>query len=289
MASISSPREGGSTFVKVPLPCSPGPISFDSKRGKFVRFFPAVRDSDGLIITESRKVDINMPRFMVVAVNFFKITGGQPQKGNPSNFIGVSSPVVVTDKGAKWEQYIPVWVGNESTPAYVDKWANMKESVENKGGKYTEVLFVISPEYPTELLMLELYGYALGAFSQCVKDTFKYKSNLVATTHTLSCEGFEGYAISGTNYVKPVFKITPFGEASRGYSVMYPRLLEFSRQVDTYGDTLALHQQLPPELASTPKAPPTGGTVAQENYPADPFPAEEYTWSATDNIEDLPF
>ena len=134
MASLTQPREGSGS--KVALPSKPGSISFDSKRGKFVRYFPAVKDpTTGMTLEADRKVDINTPKFMVVAVNFFKVTGGQPQKGNPANFVGVSSPMIVTDKGAKWDQLVSVWVGNDTTPAYTGKWADIKEGVENKGGK----------------------------------------------------------------------------------------------------------------------------------------------------------
>ena len=55
-----------------------GTISFNAKEGKFYCYFPAEKDGHGNIIKEGANVEVSNPKFMVVGVNFSRVTHSHP-------------------------------------------------------------------------------------------------------------------------------------------------------------------------------------------------------------------
>ena len=282
MASLTQPAESGQASAKSP---ATGTLRFSAEAGVFFRYFPAQTDGNGNILSEAQKVEVKHPKFMLVAVNFFRVTGGRPDPKNRENFLSVSSPLIVTDKGYKWEQLIPVWVGRgNKTPSFLGKWADIKEAVKGQHGKYTEIVFVVCADWPNELLMLEISGEVGNSFRTAQMNSVgKYKSELVSVSHTITMTGLEAYEVSRNTFQKPIFKIEKYGTTSPGYDKMYPLLLDFSRAVDEYGDALALNQK-----SETNEAAPKSTGAAQRHEPADnSFAGAEPPPSS--DFDDLPF
>jgi hypothetical protein len=273
-----------------------GTASFNAKEGKFYCYFPAKRDASGNVTKEAENAEIRNPKFMVVGVNFFRVVGGKPDRKDRTKFIGVSSPIVVTDKGFRWGQLIPVWVGREEkTPAIYGTWSEIKDQVDAKGGKYAELVFVVCADWPDRLFILELSGYAIPQFKDAVKACTgsSFTSSLVKSPHILEMSGAESYDIDGRTFWKPVFSVSKFNEGSKGHSQMMPVLMSFSEQVDAYGDDIAIMQKSgdllsPEEVAknATPTATPTP-------TPQPPSNAEPVNANITANHgvtdDDLPF
>ena len=223
-----------------------GTISFNAKEGRFYCYFPAEKDSNGNITKEGANVEVRNPKFMVVGVNFFRVIGGKPDRKDRTKFIGVSSPIIVTDKGFKWGQLIPVWVGrDDKSPAITGTWSEIKDAVDAKGGKYAELVFVVCADWPDRLLLLELSGYTIGQFKDAVKAATgsNFSSSLVKSPHIVEMVNTDGYEIDGRTFLKPVFRIMPFNAQSKGYEQMLPILMGFSQKVDAYGDELAALQK----------------------------------------------
>jgi len=242
MASITNPH-GDTSRAKLP---SAGIITFDAKEGKFSAYFSAVKDSQGQVIREAFNAPVRNPKFMIVSVGFFRIVGGKPDRKDRTRFIGVSSPVVCSDKGYKWGQLIPVWVGRDSqTPEFFGTWSEIKEKVEAKGGRYAELLFVLAADFPDKLLLLELTGYSISQLKDEVKRATKssYTSALVNGVHSLQMVGTDEYEIDGRTFKKPIFQVAPFNEQSNGYAKIFPILVELSAQTDAYSDDLASKQK----------------------------------------------
>lgn len=308
MASITNPRGENSSRASLP---SVGIVTFNAKEGKFSTYFQAVKNEKGEVVKEAFNAPIRNPKFMVVSVGFFRIVGGKPDRKDRTRFIGVSSPVVCSDKGFKWSQYIPVWVGRDSqTPDFYGTWSEIKEKVEGKGGRYAELLFVLAADYPDRLLLLELTGYSISQLKDAVKlaTNSNYTSALVEGIHTLEMVATDEYDIDGRIFKKPVFQVLPFNEKSNGYQKIYPILVELSQQTDAYGDELAAKQKsgdlqptrdgqegqertaLPhPDSRFPSSERPTGGstTTAEREYPA--RPEDDEPEPQNQNFDDLPF
>lgn len=310
MASLTNPHEG-TTATREP---SLGIITFSGKDGKFSVYFPAQRDAQGNVTKDAATVPLRFPRFMVVSVGFFRIVGGKPDRKDRSKFIGVSSPIVCSDKGYKWSQLIPVWVGRDSrTPDFYGTWSEIKEKVESKGGRYAELLFVVTPEFPDKLLLLELTGYSISQLKDAVKlfNGSNFTSSLVNGAHVLEMVNTDAYDIDGREFLKPVFQVSAFTKANKGYDQLYPVLVEFSRQVDDYGDALAAKQKSgdltnggdAPAQQPLPAPDSVLGAPQSRQEPANPYvPSEEPGWNAggappatepdsgeTSYTDDLPF
>jgi len=261
MASLTNPREGASVTREPSL----GIITFSGKDGKFSVYFPAQRDAQGNITKDAANVPLRFPRFMVVSVGFFRVVGGKPDRKDRTKFVGVSSPIICSDKGYKWSQLIPVWVGRESqTPEFYGTWSEIKEKIEAKGGRYAELLFVVTPEFPDKLLLLELTGYSMSQLKEAVKlfNGSNYTSSLVNGAHVVEMVNTDAYEIDGRTFLKPVFQVSSFTKANKGYDQLNPILIEFSSQVDSYSDALAAKQKSG-DLTNG-----GGGSTAQQPLPA---------------------
>lgn len=262
MASLTNPYEGPTNVIRDP---SLGSISFSGKDGNFSVYFFAERDDQGNVTKEGFSAPIHFPRFLVVSVGFFRIVGGKPDRKDPLNFIAVYSPIFCWDKGYKWEQVIHVWLcADILTERYYGTWPQLKDKIELHGGRYAEVLFVVAPEYPDKLLRLELTGYSISQLKKALKPLRGPKiTSLVNGPHVLEMAGTVPYEIAGRRFLKPVFKVKRFTSDSNGYDQFYPRLLDFSRRVDEYGDALAANQKISPPTND-------GGRAAQQPRPPKP-------------------
>ena len=273
MASLTDPTTSQARMFAP----SRATISFNAKEGKFFAYFPAEKDANGNSTKDGANVEVRSNKFMVVGVNFFRVIGGKPDRKDRTKFIGVSSPIIVTDKGFKWAQIVPVWVGRDKKePELSGTWSEIKDAVDAKGGKYAELIFVVCADWPDKLMLLELSGYSIGQFKDAVKaaTNSNFTSSLVKSPHLVEMVNTDRYEIDERTFLKPVFRIVPFNNQSKGYEQMLPVLMAFSNQVDEYGDAIAAMQKSG-DLATTNEGQPTklpapsgGGTPGYVPPPA---------------------